>query len=83
MPATSVQMVDATAAGTPLLLVTRRLLQEQPQTSSEFATLVGALTVTKPGAQDSLPSKEEVEDFAKHGRWLMERAFELTDRKQD
>jgi len=68
VPATSVQMVDATAAGDAFVaaFTSKIITGATPRQAVEFATLVGALTVTKPGAQDSLPSKEEVEDFAKH-----------------
>ena len=67
LPAYQANVVDTTAAGDAFaagfvvsLLETQDLAQ-----SVQYANAVGALTVTKLGAQVSLPSKEDVENFLK------------------
>jgi ribokinase len=67
VPAISVQMVDATGAGDAFVaaFTSKITAGATSRQAVEFAALVGALTVTKPGAQNSLPSMEDVEDFAK------------------
>jgi len=36
---------------------------EDMGTAMKFANAVGAITVTRPGAQESIPTYEEVEEF--------------------
>lgn len=62
-----VKSVDSTAAGDSFVgaLVTGIVEGKTIEESIEFATYVAALTVTKPGAQNSLPTRSEVEDFIK------------------
>ncbi len=67
VPAVKVNAVDATAAGdafTGSLAV--GLAQGKTLTkAAKFANYVAALTVTKMGAQSSMPTREAVEDFMK------------------
>lgn len=60
-----VKAVDTTAAGDSFIgaLVTGLVEGKTLEDSIEFATYVAALTVTKLGAQNSLPTREEVESF--------------------
>jgi len=64
-PAFSVQAVDTTAAGDAFVAAFGVALCEgQPLPEAlRFANATGALTVTRLGAQPSLPSREEVEAF--------------------
>jgi ribokinase len=62
--------VDTTAAGDAFTgALTVRLSQGNGLAQSvRYANAVGALTVTKRGAQSSLPTREETEEFlAKRG----------------
>lgn len=66
-----VDTVDSTAAGDSFVgaFVTRWLGGHKPDQCLEFACAAGALTTTRIGAQESLPSCDEVEDLiAVHGR---------------
>lgn len=65
VPAFSVQAVDTTAAGDAFVAAFGVALCEgQPLPEAlRFANAAGALTVTRLGAQPSLPSREEVEAF--------------------
>ncbi|MCR3955023.1 MAG: ribokinase [Gudongella sp.] len=64
-PAYNVKAVDTTAAGDSYnaALAVSISKGESLEDSIKFATKVGAMTVTKHGAQTSLPLVEEVEDF--------------------
>ena len=64
-PACQVRAVDTTAAGDAFTGALAVALAEGKNIDEavEFAGITGALTVTKSGAQKSLPSKKEVEDF--------------------
>jgi len=61
-PAFSVAAVDSTAAGDAFNgALALALAEERPmQEAISFANAAGALTVTKKGAQDSLPTREEI-----------------------
>lgn len=61
-PAFSVTAVDSTAAGDAFNgALALALAEERPmQEAISFANAAGALTVTKKGAQDSLPTREEI-----------------------
>ncbi len=60
-----VQAVDSTAAGDSFVgALATALVEGKTLTESiEFATVAAALTVTKFGAQSSLPTRKEVEEF--------------------
>ncbi|MEO2074884.1 MAG: ribokinase [Bacillus sp. (in: firmicutes)] len=64
-PAYKVVSVDTTAAGDTFVgsLVSKRLLNHSIEDSLQFATAASAITVTRYGAQESIPSKMEIEDF--------------------
>lgn len=64
-PAYPVDVVDTTAAGDAFTagFVVSMLETDIPEESLRFANAVGALTVTKLGAQTSLPSRAAVENF--------------------
>ena len=64
-PAYRVDVVDTTAAGDAFIagFVVSLLETDDPIQSIQYANAVGALTVTKLGAQVSLPSREEVARF--------------------
>ena len=61
-PAFHVEAVDSTAAGDAFNgALALALAEERPmQEAISFANAAGALTVTKKGAQDSLPTREEI-----------------------
>lgn len=63
-----VEAVDSTAAGDSFVgaLATALVEGETISESIKFATYASALTVTKFGAQSSLPTREEVEDFIRN-----------------
>ncbi|MCG8538330.1 MAG: ribokinase [Clostridia bacterium] len=64
-PAYRVKPVDTTAAGDSFIggIAVALWQGKTMEESIQFATKVGALTVTKEGAQSSLPTLKEVEDF--------------------
>lgn len=66
-PAFPVQAVDATAAGDAFAAaLTVRLAEGAPlEEAVVFANAAGALACTKVGAQPSMPTREEVENFLK------------------
>jgi len=66
-PARCVKAVDSTAAGDAFTgaLAVAIAKGKQIGDAVDFASIAGALTVTKSGAQKSLPAKEDVEDFVK------------------
>jgi len=61
----SVKAIDTTAAGDSFIggVLTALSKGESMKSAMEFATKVGAVTVTKYGAQSSLPTFEEIEAF--------------------
>jgi len=65
-----VKVIDTTAAGDAFTAaLTFAYLQTDIENAINFANIVGALTVTKVGAQNSIPYLNEVENFIK-GRKL-------------
>ncbi len=60
-----VEAVDTTSAGDSFIggFVSKILNGETIEKSIDYAIAVSALTVTRPGAMDSIPAREEVEDF--------------------
>ena len=68
IPAHQVNVVDTTAAGDAFTagFVVALLETDDLAKSVEYANTVGALTVTKFGAQASLPTKLDVENFLKN-----------------
>lgn len=60
-----VKVLDTTAAGDAFIgaIGTNIVQGKSIEESIEYATYVAALTVTKSGAQSSLPTKKEVEEF--------------------
>jgi ribokinase len=66
-PAYKVTSVDATAAGDAFIGgLSVALLEDIPMTDKvRFANAAGALATTKIGAQTSLPSRQEVDEFIK------------------
>jgi len=61
-----VKVIDTTAAGDAFTAaLTFAYLQTDIEKAINFANIVGALTVTKLGAQDSIPYLNEVENFIK------------------
>lgn len=65
VPAFSVKPVDTTAAGDTFIGAYAAACTEGLDTEAalRFATAAAALTVTRPGAQSSIPAKEEIEAF--------------------
>lgn len=65
-PACKVQAVDPTAAGDAFTaaLTVRLAAGTEIEDAILYANLAGALAVTRLGAQPSLPTRKEVEDFA-------------------
>jgi len=67
VPAFSVDAIDTTAAGDAFNagFATALMLGKSPLDSSVFAAAVAAISVTRTGAQPSMPSMAEVEKFLK------------------
>jgi len=64
-----VKVIDTTAAGDAFTAaLTFAYLQTDIENAINFANIVGALTVTKLGAQNSIPYLNEVEDFMEKRR---------------
>jgi ribokinase len=65
IPAFPVQAIDTTAAGDAFngAFAVGLMLGKSPQASANFAAAVAAISVTRIGAQPSLPAMEEVESF--------------------
>ena len=70
VPAFSVDAIDTTAAGDAFNagFATALMLGESPLDSAVFAAAVAAISVTRKGAQPSMPSMAEVKDFMKQQR---------------
>jgi ribokinase len=70
-PAYKVDAVDTTAAGDSFIGAVAAAISEGKTLDEaiSFATAVGALTVTKEGAQSSLPLRQEVEAFIRTAGW--------------
>lgn len=68
VPAFSVQAIDTTAAGDAFNagFATALMLGKSPLDSAAFAAAVAAISVTRTGAQPSMPSMAEVEEFMKN-----------------
>lgn len=67
VPAFSVNAIDTTAAGDAFNagFATALMLGRSPLDSAVFASAVAAISVTRTGAQPSMPSMAEVEEFLK------------------
>ena len=67
IPAYAVRAVDTTAAGDAFngAFAVGLMLGKNSEESARFASAVAAIFVTRPGAQPSMPSAEEVERFIK------------------
>jgi ribokinase len=67
VPAFSVNAIDTTAAGDAFNagFATALMLGKSPRDSSVFAAAVAAISVTRTGAQPSMPGMAEVEKFLK------------------
>jgi len=65
LPAFSVKVIDTTAAGDAFNggFAVAFMLDKSPKESVVFASAVAAISVTRAGAQSSMPSLEEVEAF--------------------
>jgi ribokinase len=65
IPAFSVNAIDTTAAGDAFNagFATGLMLGKSPQDAAIFAAAVAAISVTRSGAQPSMPSMAEVEEF--------------------
>ncbi len=68
LPAFSINVVDTTAAGDAFVSafavgILRNFTEER---AAEYANIAGALASTKLGAQSSLPTREELENFIKY-----------------
>lgn len=74
VPAFSVKAIDTTAAGDAFNagFATALLLGKSPLDSAAFAAAVAAISVTRTGAQPSMPSMAEVEEFMETNRTTLE-----------
>lgn len=61
----SVNAIDTTAAGDSFIggLLTRLSIGDDIEQAMEYAMKVGAMTVSRKGAQSSLPTQKEIENF--------------------
>jgi ribokinase len=68
VPAFSVNAIDTTAAGDAFNagFATGLMLGKSPLDSAAFAAAVAGISVTRSGAQPSMPSRAEVEEFMKN-----------------
>jgi ribokinase len=68
VPAFFVHAIDTTAAGDAFNagFATALMLGKSPLDSAAFASAVAAISVTRSGAQPSMPSMSEVEEFIKN-----------------
>jgi len=68
VPAFRVAPVDTTAAGDAFNggFATGLMLDKSPYESARFASAVAAISVTRPGAQSSMPTREEVEELLRN-----------------
>jgi ribokinase len=80
VPAFSVNAVDTTAAGDAFNagFATALMMGKSPLDSAVFAAAVAAISVTRTGAQPSMPSMAEVEEFMKNRS--LQAAYEVTQR---
>ena len=79
VPAFSVDAIDTTAAGDAFNagFATALMLGESPLDSAVFAAAVAAISVTRKGAQPSMPTMVEVKDFMKQRRRGISGQFEM------
>jgi ribokinase len=65
VPAFPVKAVDSTAAGDAFNggFATGLMLGKTPQESARFASAVAGISVTRAGAQPSMPTMAEVQEF--------------------
>ncbi len=65
IPAHKVEAVDTTAAGDSFTaaFVAKLMEGKTPKEAAEFANYVSAIVVTRPGAQTSIPTLKEVEEY--------------------
>lgn len=65
IPAYKVKAIDTTAAGDSFLggFIAKLCETKNVEEALKFATAVSAIVVTRKGAQDSIPTREEVENF--------------------
>ncbi|MCU1321291.1 MAG: Ribokinase [Acidobacteriaceae bacterium] len=79
VPAFSVNAIDTTAAGDAFNagFATALMLGKSPLESAAFAAAVAAISVTRTGAQPSMPGMAEVEEFMKAN---LTEAHEVTQR---
>jgi ribokinase len=80
VPAFCVDAIDTTAAGDAFNagFATALMLGKSPLDSAVFAVAVAAISVTRTGAQPSMPSMAEVEEFMKNE--LLQVAREVAQR---
>jgi ribokinase len=79
VPAFSVDAIDTTAAGDAFNagFATALMLGEPPLDSAVFGAAVAAISVTRKGAQPSMPTMVEVKDFMKKRRRSISGQFEI------
>ncbi len=73
LPAHSVRAVDTTAAGDAFngAFAVALLNGQDPLSSASWASAVAAISVTRPGAQSSMPTLAEVDRFLKDSRSVL------------
>ncbi len=82
VPAFPVNPIDTTAAGDAFNagFATGLMLGKSPFDSALFAAAVAGISVTRTGAQPSMPTMVEVEDFMKVQRCRISRECEIAHR---
>ncbi len=82
VPAFCVNAIDTTAAGDAFNagFATALMLGKPPLDSAVFAAAVAGISVTRTGAQPSMPSMVEVEDFMKKHRYRIPAECEIAHR---
>jgi ribokinase len=73
IPAPRVTVVDTTAAGDAFngAFATGLMLGMPPREAARFACVAAAISVTKSGAQPSMPSRAEIEEFLRNEATLL------------
>lgn len=77
IPAFKIDVVDTTGAGDAFIggFASELAAGETLESALRFAAAAGALTATRAGAQSSLPTREELEQFVKQNNDSLEVAF--------